>query len=776
MAAMDHRMRDGHSKADGNTEINPIPRAGTDGAHSSDIFKPGADPDAWIDQHAAAYQERPEAVLRELLQNAVDSLHDIDLLARFIEVAILSQEVHPEPGQYHIVVRDAGIGMAEDILKSALGILGSTTKFDKRFIGEFGVGFYSTHAICFEVVVVSKAADSSLTAWEYIPKEKTFYRLADDKLDGLLQQDFENHPRPARVRSQGTSVYLRLDVQRFPQCQSWLKPADLAVQLRRDGRLLPSRLYVADYSDNPNGNKIYDFRNRDLSEGSLSLVAAPWKVKGADLDELLPRLFEQLLPYTEPADFPHDWFSFHVPVEDGFVSGLLYLVAPKTTGYIDLYLKGMHVETAQDLVPMCAYPAFGLVDITPGSQFDATVLAARDHVVRNDSYMKVCVTVEDACLDLFETRGKLLLSELARTAQNASGTSGFFHDFHTRLSESTTYRVLCSLNTMYHHLLENVPEILNRLITATACPEALRSAVLRFARGSASARVPVSQENLSTVLQSMQASADESHDDERAIQSASRTMLSWNPRVTMRFFEKVGPYLPFMVHRRQQQPSGQVGFQTERVPLTAVKLLDQQSATVLKVLTNGSPTDYLVRNTNVSLIVQPQSDADLIALCIVREMCFPELKLDFVTFERDLFNYMATRDEWTPLVNLLEQIVSHNEATDAPDSVSVDARGYNPDYVPLLEHTEEGKRILVINGYNDLMHALKDGYRLALERNDAEVVEIDSLILHELLHHASPAAVAARPPEERHVLSARTELFRAVLSMVQKYTDFKLRQ
>ena len=74
-----------------------IPRATDPSAISSSIFKIGADPDQWVEQHAGPYRERPSAVIRELIQNAHDSVQKSSSDLMFAELAILDQEQARQP-------------------------------------------------------------------------------------------------------------------------------------------------------------------------------------------------------------------------------------------------------------------------------------------------------------------------------------------------------------------------------------------------------------------------------------------------------------------------------------------------------------------------------------------------------------------------------------------------------------------------------------------------------------------------------------------------------
>jgi hypothetical protein len=753
----------------------PIPRAGTSEAEVSSSFRPGADPDKWIDQHAAAYRERPAAVLRELLQNAVDAMRKSPVDSRFVEVAVLSKEAALPAGQFHLVVRDAGSGMSEDVLKRALGILGYSTK-SADDIGEFGVGFYATHAISFEVAILTKAEGTDICGWRYLPSEKLFVRIDEAELKILFAKDFQNHPRPARRRDTGTSIYLRLDVDQHSECGEWLSSPKLALNMRRDCLLLPTAIFVADYSDNAEGSRIPDAKGRDLKDVSLSVVSAPWASSGADLDALLPRIFEHVMPYTDPPHYPKEFHSFSRPIDDGSVSGFLYLTGPRTEGWIDVFLKQMRVETAEDIAPTPAYPVFGFLDISPGTRFDARVLSARDRMVRNSAYLKMCTVVEDECLELYEVCGRAIQGDLSNLLRNASTSSDGFRECLAYLNGSTSHRVLASLDRVYTNVLRDLVGTLNKIVTAPACPEVIKQAIVQFADAHSPGALKVTVENLSSVLQTLHAAAEDTHEKERAAQSSDRKAPTWNPRSSLKFVEKSGPYLPFTVHRRDQGQPGRFATQTGRISLSALRLIEPDANNSLTVLTKGAPVDYLIRNKRVPFVIQVQSDVELIVLALVRHVCCPEVQLEFVTFERDLFKEMTLREEWTPLVDFLRDvIVSNHDPKLNPDLPAIDARGYDPDYLPLLAHTEEGRSTFVINGYNDLMKELKTTYRGAIDRNDGEIIGLLAKVLHELYHNVSSASVAERPPEDRHLVTTRTDLIRAVLSITEKYADLKLR-
>jgi hypothetical protein len=296
-------------------------------APGAEEFEPGADPKQWIEQHAGPYRERPVAVLREILQNASDILGKLTGEPRIIEVAILSPPQLGGSGMYHLAVRDSGRGMTEEQFYKEIGILGvSTKKGDISAIGEFGVGFYSTHAICTEVTIISRTQNpSTTTAWTYVQESKKFVRPHADVLKTLLESDFERHPLSSRQRQTGTSVYLALDLTNYPRCEDWLQGGTLAKEIRRDCILLPARVFIADYSTDRTGATILDFHRRDLRDVSLSLEHAPWESDGLDKRGAIEEWYRSRLPYTQSKDYPKETFVFSKAVGGGKVEGFLYL-------------------------------------------------------------------------------------------------------------------------------------------------------------------------------------------------------------------------------------------------------------------------------------------------------------------------------------------------------------------------------------------------------------------------------------------------------------------
>src|SRR5207249_665999 len=159
-----------------------------------------------------------------------------------------------------------------------------------------------------------------------------------------------------------------------------------------------------------------------------------------------------------------------------------------------------------------------------------------------------------------------------------------------------------SLDEIYVNVLRDVVGALNKIVTASACQDVVRDAIIRFADAYSPGAIKVTAENVSSVLQTLHTAAEESHQTERAAQSTDRKAPSWNPRASFRFLQKVGPHLPFMIHRRDQAHAGRFAVQSGRVSMAAMRLIDPDANATLTVLTKGNPADYLIRNKRIPFV------------------------------------------------------------------------------------------------------------------------------------------------------------------------------
>lgn len=754
-----------------------------------DAFRPGADPDEWIEQLASPYRERPWAVIRELFQNASDTVLEAERdSARFVELALLSKDTKPAPGTHHLVVRDSGAGMDDATFCKRVGILGlSSKKADRGSIGQFGVGFYSTHAICTEVTVVTKTHEmDQFTVWKYVPQRKSFFRVQDHEIKALLATDFADHPLESRRRQTGTSVFISIDIEHFPQCEDWLTPENLVRDVQRDFFILPVPVFVADYSDGSRAKAVLNMHGVDVSGQQLNVCPAPWEIATEQNRPSALAVLQSQLPYTKPEDLPKEWALFHRPLGRGSVSGIFYLVEGGSDGYTSLCMKRMWVETAKDLKPLACEPVYSLVDFEPDdSAFDIRITAHRDHIVRDGEFAKGRQIIEDEALLFLKQCGTKLVEAIAQETQGAQDPEEKIASCRAVVDSSQFFSSLHAGEFPFIALLNDIPDTLREALKRDDCVPTLREVVKRYVERKVQGHT-LDSDDLPHALDAMHEVAE--RNSAREMASTDRTQITWNPRVSRAFLKQIGPFLPVTIAMRRRRRDGTFDICSTALPLAAIPILDPSSVKGIDVLMKGGAEEYLAKNRERSSVIIPSTFGASIeldesrvlflgAFAAVNETFQP--KLTFVELRRDLFQEISTADAWEPLVACFDAIVNGHDGGHTGGGtmtkLRVCAMGYQGDtnnLIPLLSTQSDDEALLVLNAYNPLMKDLLSAYTNAASRNDPETTGLLSEICHELYHHTLAAEASSRDVD-RHSLETRTLVFTRVLNVLQRYLDMK---
>ena len=177
----------------------------------------------------------PRVYLRELIQNARDAIHARGLLdpAAPGEVEIVVDE-----GARVLEVRDTGIGLTADEMRTLLATIGASSKRNEfeaaraDFLGQFGIGLLSCFLVAEEIEVVSRSArtpDAPTMRW--IGNSNGTYAVAEAPAEDRLEAPGSRVRLVARSDDAEWIGYSRVSL----LAERFASLLDLPIRLRRAG-------------------------------------------------------------------------------------------------------------------------------------------------------------------------------------------------------------------------------------------------------------------------------------------------------------------------------------------------------------------------------------------------------------------------------------------------------------------------------------------------------------------------------------------------------------
>ena len=361
----------------------------------TEVFEFQAEVTELLDLVVHSLYSNTEIFLRELISNASDAIDRFRFRA-LTDTELRSEELpleirlRPDEDAGTLTIEDTGLGMTKDELKEDLGTIArsGTRAFlsqikeqaesaDARFIGQFGVGFYSAFLVSDRVEVTSRAAGSD-EAWTWSSDAKGSFSI-----------------EPAERAERGTTIVLHLkeDERRFTE------PWTIRNLVKRYSDFVahPIRLFTKPGEDDDEAKE-----PEKINQGKALWLRPKSEIEDGDYAEFYRHVSHD---FGEPLA----WTHFKVEGTQLF-TGLLYL--PKTPPFdlyrpeqrrgVRLYVKRVFVmEECDELVPQWLRFLRGVVDSD-----DLPLNVSREILQDSRIAKTIRKQVVKKTLDLLETLAK----------------------------------------------------------------------------------------------------------------------------------------------------------------------------------------------------------------------------------------------------------------------------------------------------------------------------------------------------------------------------------
>ena len=720
-----------------------------------------------IQLFAKQYEENPRVVLRELIQNAADAI----TIARKIdpqhpgriEIEVIREDDRRKY-EVDLAVRDTAMGMDVESLQGYLACLGEGSKAgDIDTIGQWGIGFFAIVVACPWAIIVTKQERSPAIVYRYSVAENDFVQESGALAAWIIDREFGGGGEPAR--SQGTTIYLKIDFKKLPILKDWLVPQRLIPELRTFCLLVPHPLSV---------------RNGETGEVTVvNLSTLPWNCSGPEREIAFQPFWGAILPYTESENYPKLVHCFsHNEDPNAEFTGVIYFVAGHRGG-ASIYYKSIYVEHAMDVLPSWASVFTLLLNAktSPGSPtHHLEVPPSRTHVVRNDAFFTLIRELEDEAIqmmagatDSFRIRLQGFMGDSERRSEAVRKAS----------EDAPVITALSAIGDLAKSIGLDVVGVMAEAIASTHPEPYYKDAVLALF----GTRLPpgLKRDDVIPALQAHAKFAEKNAAEERVLQRANKDAPTWYPESSTRFVRTLGEHILVRVVIKEYPFGRQPRFQDLRVPASCLALLDPalvgaNGVVRLPVLTKGDATEYLYSADQDRVVIVAKPEEVLLLMCAAHAT--KKFKIDLVHSGRTKFQPMGADEDWNGVLKILKQLSQgHLDSGDEADREKifdvVDVAGYDRTEFPLIVHDVDGQRHLTVNGWNRGMQALNKTLNRALAQGLARAEKALCLIVHELYHSSVLADDSGPALMTLHLFDVRQEELIEVCSLLNEFFDLR---